>query len=58
MVDYELLRKDLIDYLQAAYFAGGFGIAIAIISDIEFANPKELEAYAEEYGFDLDDYKA
>ncbi len=52
----ERLRRDLIDYLGAAYFSGDFGAAMIEISIIERANEQELIYYARKFKFDLNRY--
>jgi len=58
MIDYERLRKDLIDYALGAYFGG----RIAYVSAVENASDEELLMYAKQVGFReefyiIDDYK-
>ena len=55
-IDIEKLREDLEEECYAAYFAGGFGAALAEASDFEDASPEELVEAARENGFDLNEY--
>lgn len=55
-IDYEKLRKDLIDYFGTAMFSG-FGFAIIDVSRVEKANDSELLAIAKKCNFDLNKYK-
>ena len=55
--DFEKLRKDLKEECLAAMFAGGFGMAIVDLTDIERASNDELLKYAKQFGFDLRKYQ-
>lgn len=55
-IDAERLRKDLINYFEGAFFAGGFGGALNETSEIKSADLDELIEIAEENNFDLEDY--
>lgn len=54
-IDFERLRKDLIDYFGTAMF-NGFGMAIIDLTYIENATDEELLILAQKYNFDLNDY--
>lgn len=55
-IDYERLRKDLIDYYGTA-FPLGFGVAIIEIEKIKKATNDELIVIANKCNFDLNNYK-
>lgn len=57
MIDYDSLRRDLEEFLQGAFFAGGFGAALMDLSDVSRATNEELVRIALRLGFDLDNYK-
>ena len=57
MIDYDSLRRDLEEFLQGAFFAGGFGVALIDLSDVTRATNEELVRIAVRLGFDLDNYK-
>ncbi len=54
-IDYEKLRKDLIDYFGSAMFSG-FPMAVVDLSDVERASNDELIKIAKKNGFDLSKY--
>ena len=54
-IDYESLRRDLIDYFGTA-MASGFGMAVMDLSRVERASDEELINIALDCGFDLNDY--
>lgn len=55
-IDFEALRKDLMDECMAAFFGAGIGPALIDESDIEEASEDELIEIAEQFGVDLSDY--
>lgn len=55
-IDYERLRRDLIDYYGTA-FQMGFGMAMIEISRVENASNEELVNIAQKNSFCLDDYE-
>lgn len=55
--NFEKLRRDLKEECLAAMFAGGFGIAIIDLTDVEHASDEELLKYAKKFGFDLKRYQ-
>ena len=55
MIDYDKLREDLMNQVGPAMFM--YGPAFIELIDIESATEDELEEKADEYGFNLDDYK-
>lgn len=55
-INYERLRKDLIDYYGSA-LPFGFGVAAIEIEKIKRASNYELLAIARKCNFDLNDYK-
>ena len=55
-IDLEELRKDLIDYYGTAMF-NGFPAAIADLSKVEKATPKELVKIAKNNKVDFNQYK-
>ena len=57
MIDYDSLRRDLEEFLQGAFFAGGFGAALIDLSDVTRATNEELVRIAVRLGSDLDNYK-
>lgn len=54
-MDYEALRRDLMDYYGTAIHMNP--MAMMDVSDVEAADDDELVELAEEAGFDLDDYE-
>lgn len=57
LIDIEALRNDLLEEDYGAYFAGGFGGAMAESFHIQDASPEQLIRLAKERGFDLCDYE-
>ena len=57
LCNFEKLRNDLKEECLAAMFAGGFGMAIVDLTDIERASNDELLKYAKQFGFDLRKYQ-
>ncbi len=55
-IDYEKLRKDLMDYFGSIMFSA-FPAAISDLSDVEIASESELIDIAQKNGFDLSDYQ-
>ena len=55
-IDFEQLRKDLIDYFGTAIFSG-LPLAIMDLSKIEKASKEELIIIAQQNNYDLDNYK-
>ncbi len=55
-IDYEILRRDLIDYFGTAMFSG-LPMAIMDLSRVENASYKELIEIALNNNFDLTDYQ-
>ena len=55
-IDYERLRKDLIDYYGTA-IPFGFGVAMIEIEKIKRATNEELIVIANKCNFNLNDYK-
>ena len=55
-INYEQLRRDLIDFYEGAFFIGGFGAAIFDISKIYNASNEELISIANELNFNLNKY--
>ena len=56
-LDFERLRNDLINYLEGAYFVGGFGMALMEVEDIKKANNEELIKIAIDKGLNIEDYQ-
>ncbi len=54
--DSKKLRKDLEEECMGAFFAGGFGGAMAEKAEIEKASSAELRRIANRMGIDPDDY--
>ena len=54
-IDYESLRKDLINYFGSA--TPIYGISYLYVAKIKYATNRELETIAEDNGFDLSDYE-
>ena len=52
-IDFEKLRKDVIDYFGTAM--GAFPIAVMSVTEVETATEKELIRIATQNGFDLSD---
>ena len=55
-IDYERLRRDLIDYFGSAMFSG-MPMAIVDLSDVEMASYEELLMIAQRNSFDLREYQ-
>lgn len=55
-IDYERLRRDLLNYYGTA-MVGGFGFAIIDVSKVEKASNSELLIIAKKCNFDLNKYK-
>jgi hypothetical protein len=55
-IDYDRLRSDLMDYLQGAYFVGGFGAALIELSEVESCSDQKLVQIASRYGFNIENY--
>lgn len=55
-IDFEQLRKDLIDYFGTAMFSG-LPLAIMDLSKVEKASKEELIIIAQQNNYDLDNYK-
>lgn len=55
-IDFDRLRKDLIDYYGTAFIAGGFGAAAIEVNNIYEASNDELIDKARMAGFCLDNY--
>ncbi len=53
MIDFEALREALAQECYGAFFGGGFGGAMAQLSEIQNASPEELLSLAQEIGIDL-----
>lgn len=53
MIDVEALRSALEQECCGAFFGGGFGGAMAQLSEVQNASPAELLALAQETGIDL-----
>ena len=56
IIDYERLRRDLIDYFGSAMFSG-MPMAIVDLSDVEMASYEELLMIAQRNSFDLREYQ-
>jgi len=56
-IDFERLRKDLKEYYEGAFFAGGHGAALFDISDIENASYEQLLVIADKLNFNIFDYE-
>ena len=55
--NFEKLRNDLKEECLGAMFAGGFGMAVVDLTDIERASNEQLLKYAKQFGFDLRKYQ-
>lgn len=55
-IDFDRLRRDLIDYFESALFIGGFCMAIVDISKVQNASNDELIKIALNNKFDLKKY--
>ena len=55
-IDFDRLRRDLIDYFESALFIGGFCMAIVDISKVQNASNDELIRIALDNKFDLKKY--
>ena len=55
-IDFDRLRRDLINYFESALFVGGFGMAIVYISKVQNASNDELIRIALNNKFDLKKY--
>lgn len=56
-IDYERLRKDIIEFYEGAFFVGGFGAAMFDISKINNVSNEELIIIANELNINLNNYK-
>ena len=56
-IDFERLRKDIIEFYEGAFFVGGFGAAMFNINDIYNASNEELILIANELNINLNNYK-
>ena len=56
MIDYEKLRKELIDYALGAYYGGHLDAAMGYITTVENADDEQLLTYAKQVGFREEDY--
>ena len=54
--DYEALRRDLLNYLDGAFFGGGFGAALIDRSTVESCSNSTLISIARRYGFPIEGY--
>lgn len=57
MIDFETLREALAQECCGAFFGGGFGGAMAQLSEIQNASPEELLSLAQELGIDLSNFE-
>ncbi len=55
-INFEQLRKDIINYYEGAFFVGGFGAAIFDISKIYNASNEELINIANELNININNY--
>lgn len=55
-IDFDRLRRDLVNYYESALFVGGFGMAIVDISKVQNASNDELIRIALNNKFDLKKY--
>lgn len=55
-IDFEALRRDLINYFESAFLIGGFGAAAISASDVYSASNQRLIELAQECGFNLSKY--
>ena len=56
-IDFDRLRRDMVDECMAAFYGGGIGPALMDSLDIEEASAETLVAIARQYGYDLNRYK-
>ena len=56
-IDIERLREDLIEYLEGAFFIGGFGAAIIDMEKVKRASDEEVIQIAIQNGFVVEEYK-
>ena len=56
-IDYERLRKDIIEFYEGAFFAGGFGAAMFDITKVYNASNNELIRIAQKLNINLNNYK-
>lgn len=56
-IDFDKLRRDLIDYYEEAYLISGFGAALVESVDVKYASNEELIRMANQYGFNLNNYE-
>lgn len=54
-IDYERLRRDLMDYFGAAMMY--YPVAVVDLTKVEHASDSELEQIALQCGFNLSDYE-
>ena len=55
-INFEKLKKDIINYYEGAFFVGGFGAAIFDISKIYNASNEELINIANELNININNY--
>lgn len=56
-MDYERLRRDLINYFEGAYFVGKIPYAILDADRARYASEDELLSLANYVGIDLENYE-
>ena len=55
-IDWEQLRKDLINFYEGGFYVGGFGVAAMKAEEIKTASNEELLQEANELGVNLENY--
>ena len=55
-IDWEQLRKDLINFYEGGFYVGGFGVAAMKVEEIKIASNEELLQESNELGVNLENY--
>lgn len=55
-IDWEQLRKDLINFYEGGFYVGGFGVAAMKAEEIKIASNEELLQEANALGINLENY--
>lgn len=56
-IDFDRLRSDILDYLDGAFFVGGFGACLVERTKAEYCSDEELLQIAFRLGFDISNYQ-
>ena len=55
-IDFDQLRKDIIEFYEGAFFVGGFGAAMCDLSDVYKASNDELIRIANNLNININKY--